>query len=1219
MKALTSKLGKYFIFFFLALAFYVSIELLVKAQFSEKNILSRLARSINQIEVGHHQAKEILSLQLDSLSQNSDVLFFPPLDKDVSVMAFERDSLLYWTTNNISPEKLIALTVTDDTIVNFRNGDFYTSLLCANDSLKIFLLTRLNTTYKIQNQYFRNNSLGSSFIDLNFDSPNADGQNTISVKNAEGRVLANVQLSSAHNIGQAYSYLLLFAFCLLLVLSYLLEYNMIRYLPSLQKKPLFQFLFFLIISSLSTYLLNLFAANSFLFQTEIFTVACVSTSVFPAFSAGLLTEILLLVSFNLLVFCNMAQVKQSSLRNGWRLVLASFFYIFSYAFYLHIIKMLFLNVTETFSILLLYDQTAFNYLIFILMGLITIMMIMVQRSLFHYFGPFEGKAIFIVAIFAVIMLCVYLLTDIHVYYGWLSLVLAIVLYYLLVDSKIPERMGEIVATLFQLVLYSILLTHYFNLANMVKENEEMKQTAARLTDERDYLFEKSFSSFNSKLLKDSVLINLLLSEDQMLEEQVIDYVQNKLFDSVMMSYNVTLTVCAPGEDLIIQPDDFITGCEGYFANIIATNEGEAVEDNFFYIDYNSLDPNYLAMLKVTGPDSTQVRTAYFEFYKSIAPEGIGYPRLLRDNSSPIPPNYSVACYKNNVLVYKYGSYIYPNFLMDMHFRPDAFYLGKHMKHYADCSRDSKTLIVTKNRTVWTADIAPFSYFFFELLVIYLLFSVTMIQKRGDKSNKNSFRHKLQLFILLTLGISFLVIGPVSVLYMQSIYNKKNRDFHYERTRTVLLEMNNDVDFEQLLENYNAEEIDAILQHYNRTFFTDINLYGVDGKLISTTRSEIFDNDLQAGIMDAEAFRNMRNERSLYYVQNEYLGKGSYQSAYMTLLDKNGKTLAFLNLPYFSGEAELKSEISNYVMTYVNIILFFIGFSALILIWLSKRLTKPLALIQSKMRDVRIDQTNEPIDWKSKDEIGELITQYNQLIKELEKSASLIARSERETAWRSMARQVAHEIKNPLTPMRLSIQYLQKAWDEKAPDIAEKLRKTTNTLIEQIDTLSEIASAFSNYAKLPENKLELLDLSQIVKGVVNLYNTESNITIDYQYDPDENYSFNGDKNNLGRAIGNILKNAIQAIGKKPEGRILVNLEAAKQKFVIRIADNGKGIKESEKKMIFLPNFTTKSSGMGVGLSIVYNIIQSAEGKISFESEENVGTVFTIELPKNALKQ
>ena len=199
-------------------------------------------------------------------------------------------------------------------------------------------------------------------------------------------------------------------------------------------------------------------------------------------------------------------------------------------------------------------------------------------------------------------------------------------------------------------------------------------------------------------------------------------------------------------------------------------------------------------------------------------------------------------------------------------------------------------------------------------------------------------------------------------------------------------------------------------------------------------------------------------------------------------------------------------------------------------------------------------------------------------------------------------------------MRLSVQLLQRNMEKGDANIEEKVQRTATTLIEQIDALSDIASSFSRYAKLPENHPAPLDLAELIGNVVNLYDNAENITFVYEYDGTKNHTYNGDKTNLNSAIGNLIKNAVQAIGTKANGRIEVRLTSTETTFVIAIKDNGKGIKDEDKSQIFLPNFTTKTNGSGVGLSLTYNIVQVAGGTITFESTEGVGTEFVIELPK-----
>lgn len=359
---------------------------------------------------------------------------------------------------------------------------------------------------------------------------------------------------------------------------------------------------------------------------------------------------------------------------------------------------------------------------------------------------------------------------------------------------------------------------------------------------------------------------------------------------------------------------------------------------------------------------------------------------------------------------------------------------------------------------------------------------------------------------------------------------------------------------------------------------------------------------------------MDHNKDLFFTHEEHLGKGKYESAYIPLTDANGNTLAYLNTPYFLSSTDLHNEIRNFILTYLNIIIVLFGGALFFILLITRHLTRPLTLIQNKLGDIKIDKKNEPIEWKNNDEIGALVKQYNHLIVELEKSAAELKRTAAESAWRGVARQVAHEIKNSLTPMRLSVQLLQRNIDN-GKATPEQIQRTTNTLIEQIDALSDIASSFSTYAKLPENHPAPLDLAELVQNVVNLYDNAENIEFHYNYDKTKDHTYNGDKTNLNSVVGNLIKNATQAIGTKPDGRIDVGLKNTKTAFIISVKDNGKGIKEEDKDRIFLPNFTTKSGGSGVGLSLSYNIVQAAGGTIAFESQEGEGAEFVITLPKS----
>ena len=764
-----------------------------------------------------------------------------------------------------------------------------------------------------------------------------------------------------------------------------------------------------------------------------------------------------------------------------------------------------------------------------------------------------------------------------------------------------------------IMLAAFVCTYLYYYYHKKKENQEMASLATHIMEKRDADFEASFEKFAANVKADSTLYEMIFAESNVLSDVILGYTKELLFDETMKQYHATLTICSPEEEITIQPENYVSNCDDYFLNKLANNQQKRVGDGLYFIDYYTIDPNYLGKIKIPSKDTLQPRTFYFEFYKPIAPMGFGFPQLLQEDNSNKPYDYSVANYRDNVLVYKYGKYIYPNFFKDQKAKNHDFNYAQGYKHYTIEEENGNAIVISTLRKDWKEILAPFALFFIGLLLPYIFLCWLFKPKENRHQRKGSFRQRLQNIILLTIGLSFFTIGPVSILYMRSLYNQKTTDTQYETTLTLANEMSNSINFEHQIATTNRDTWTEILQQFATTFFTDLNLYSIDGRLIATSRQEIYELNLQAPIMNAKAYQNMFRNKALYYTHVERLGKGKYESAYIPITDKQGNTLAFLNTPYFSKATELQKEIKNFILTYINFNLIFLGLALILVLGLSKRLMEPLSLIQEKMRNIKIDRKNEPIEWKGNDEIGALVNQYNQLIEELEKSAAELKRTTTEVAWRGVARQVAHEIKNSLTPMRLSVQMLQRNI-ENGKATPEQTQRTANTLIEQIDALSDIASSFSRYAKLPENHPQPLDLAELIDNVVNLYNIEENIVFTYLYDKTKDHTYNGDKTNLNSAVGNLIKNAVQAIGTKPDGKIEVRLEASETTFTITVKDNGKGIKDEDKSQVFLPNFTTKTGGSGIGLSLTYNIVQAAAGTISFESQEGVGTEFVIELPK-----
>jgi len=355
-----------------------------------------------------------------------------------------------------------------------------------------------------------------------------------------------------------------------------------------------------------------------------------------------------------------------------------------------------------------------------------------------------------------------------------------------------------------------------------------------------------------------------------------------------------------------------------------------------------------------------------------------------------------------------------------------------------------------------------------------------------------------------------------------------------------------------------------------------------------------------------------NERA--YVDRNF-GKGNYTLAYWYFNDAKGKPMLIANVVYeksYDRISELKSFLREISTGYI--ILFVLA--ALLAFLLSKNITRPLDIITRRFRKTKLGQYNEPIEWQGKDEVGELVNEYNRMLAQLESSALKLAQNERESAWREMAQQVAHEIKNPLTPMKLRMQQLVRTWKENPEGFNERLKTFSESMIEQIDALSRIANEFSNFAKMPKPAMEEVELSEMIQKVMALFGDKENIQLSYHCSYQKPHVVLVDRDQIIRVLNNLITNAFQAIPPDRKGRVSLSLHVSTQSFIVRVSDNGVGISDDNKRNIFVPNFTTKSTGTGLGLAMVKTIVEQNNGRVFFRSRKGKGASFFVELPKHS---
>lgn len=492
-----------------------------------------------------------------------------------------------------------------------------------------------------------------------------------------------------------------------------------------------------------------------------------------------------------------------------------------------------------------------------------------------------------------------------------------------------------------------------------------------------------------------------------------------------------------------------------------------------------------------------------------------------------------------------------------------------------------------------------------------------------KLKKLSLRTRIFLAMILLVVLGSVLISAVAIYQ----YREQSQDYHKGRLErkeeNIQSHLKRVINGRQNTWEVKTENIPLIFKEeiYNIADIhkLQINLYDLDGGLLISSKAglqnDIADKCLDANIMNAVS-NNVQFNNASEIAQHRYVNKHiengeTFQSSYTYITDNKSKPIAILNIPYLEKDDFLDKELQEFLTRMGYAFMFVLLMAISIAFLLSKYITKSLKTISDIMNATRLERRNERIDVKdSTEEISTLVNAYNSMIDELEESAVQLAKSEREQAWREMAKQVAHEIKNPLTPMRLTVQNFQRKFNPEDENIHSKVDEYSKTLIQQIDTMSSIASAFSNFAKMPAQQNETLNVVKIVKLALDIFNEDY---IVFSADSEEIIA-KFDRTQLIRVVTNLVKNATQAMTNDQIPKIAIHVSENNGNVIITVADNGSGVSEDSKDKVFEPKFTTKTSGMGLGLAMVKNIVETYKGSITFISEKDKGTTFKVSFPK-----
>lgn len=778
-------------------------------------------------------------------------------------------------------------------------------------------------------------------------------------------------------------------------------------------------------------------------------------------------------------------------------------------------------------------------------------------------------------------------------------------------------------------IFSLLTTIGMVEGGMIRNSIEMERLADRQSDQHDLITESLFERVVQDIEAESFLL------DYREADGLSNYLKENFFDSNFKGYQVRLYVYDDSLKLLdrtssiqaYQPTDASFSLEKLGRRTMTENL--VIAPYYSGITGSIYIGEFDILLRSLGNIRVLVELEPTEFQSNRL-----YPQLLLDDHvrqrAMIAEGFDYGIYEDGKLSRKHGNAPFPFFLqMDSEGDSANFGFRQEAGYYSLFNKLGGGKVVqvrTPLRSLFdSANLFSFIFYFFILGSIALMFPVWLVRFIREPGSllHLSLKAKIQVFFLsIAIVPLFVVLFLISPFVKGRIYEDLRAEVQEETTLALNLLRDDYLRLWRQRTEYRSNETLLLgrLQEMEKTILHDLNIFYSNGRLHLTTQPSIYELGLTSQFMNPAVFQALQQGRVSDMVVEEKIGNITYFSSFYPILSNEPRIMGILNIPYYKNQDQVNEQSLNLLTLLVNIYVFIFLAIGIVGVLISNSITRPLGLLNRQLRITNLGRRNEPIEWDARDEIGEIIEAYNQMLAQLEESKEKLAKNEREMAWKGMARQVAHEIKNPLTPMRLSVQHLVQVWKMKKPD-NEKLNqlfdKVTGTVLVQIEQLVNIANSFSQYATMPEAKRSTFPLREVVEEVYNLYSHSEEVQLKLHVQEGE-FLVHSDRDQLSRVFNNLIKNAIQAIEHK-QGAVEVRMLYAGDEAWVEVQDNGKGVPEAIRERIFEPRFSTKSSGMGLGLAMVKKIVEGAGGRIYFETMEGKGTTFFVALPRAASEQ
>ena len=879
-------------------------------------------------------------------------------------------------------------------------------------------------------------------------------------------------------------------------------------------------------------------------------------------------------------------------------------------FYFEILKSIILHSNINFNIAVLRDIHFINiwalFIIFLLGSGLFFLLRITDNKHHKKIKPTKKISIELIFIFVSIILYALIFKDFTLLYILLLFTLLIFdsIRYFFFDSRFTFNTFGIFIFILSLITFfsSYRLSEH---KKIIKYSIQAENILVNGNSENDPIAGLLLEELDKNLHKDVFLKQLIHEQTDI--DSINKHIYQKHLQGFWNKYNIH-----------IYPVSANSPETDYYLRFLEFTGKKLKNTNFYSLPASLYDMSFIGLIDFAQEDSTtnpmKQELLVFEFQPKRNFRSYSFPDLLisKESDTYKQTNISIAKYEKSNLIYSDHKFDWTESDMMFHESNEGFEKIKHNEqvYYVYTKADTRIIIT---------EIVPFSFrnmIFYSLLIIlvflltarivYWIFELTQ-QKRLYVLGLTS---KFQLVFISLLFISFISILIFSVNYIRRNYRQEQISNLEKKKQYIQNSLQDMYYWTEDIASVDEQSLNINLQELAYRYQTDINIYDNTGKLRGSSQSLIFSKNLISELMSPEFYFSNHSTENQY----ENIGELAYLAAYTDLLNGDYLQIGYISIPQYFSQTEINAKIEQFLGAIIQIYLIIIIFSIILILIAGRQLAEPLRQLESKMKSMRLGGKNEKVEYKSKDEIGQLVEQYNRTVDELEKSTQLLLASERETAWKTMARQVAHEINNPLTPMKLTIQQLQRTKKMHPEQFDEYFEKAAFTLIEQINNLSRIAGTFSQFARMPETKFMDIDIAGKLGSVINLFqHNYENIHISYT-GPGNDIWVSGDPEQIIQVFNNILKNATQSIKKDINGKIDVTLKVQENTVKISFTDNGSGISETIRNEIFKPNFTTKSAGMGLGLSISKSIIEDMGGQISFITKENEGTTFEIRLKK-----